>query len=227
MRDKTDFREHHEECCGRSVNIPKYEISGGLTATPHEFPWIVRVLGGCAGGNCAGSLISPSFVLSSFHCTVAPPDVTKPCDHSDGKALAYLGQHNIDMKLLKSYYSIPIIDVKYPKKAGQHVDFGGVEEHDFALLILQRPARYSDHVRPICLPAQGQEFHNKIATAAGWGMFSKGSPQSPELRKVQLHVDLKKYAYCKMFGTQVKWNLLGEAEDPCSGDSGCSKSKTP
>ena len=37
--------------CGvKSYNEINAEISGGTEAKPHEFPWMVRISGGCAGG---------------------------------------------------------------------------------------------------------------------------------------------------------------------------------
>ena len=38
-----------EDCqCGQ--NYLGSEISGGTEAVPHEFPWMVRIIGGCKGG---------------------------------------------------------------------------------------------------------------------------------------------------------------------------------
>merc|ERR1719481_931844 len=84
-------------------------ISGGNEAEPHEFPWIVRIGGGCVSENsmerglCVGSLVSPHIVLTSYHCAIdftepvwdpkARERVYKPCDHSDGERKAFLGRH--------------------------------------------------------------------------------------------------------------------------------------
>ena len=207
-------------CCGITKYLParlrNNEISGGVEARPHEFPWIVRLHGGCAEGGCAGSLISPSFVLSAFHCTIYS-QTDQLCDQSLGRTRAYFGMHKIDMRLLKTYYSIPVIDTKYPRRGRND---NPLESHDFVLMILQYPVRFSENVAPICLPTQNQEFKNEIATTAGWGMYELRSPQSPTLLKVDLVVSPLKYQFCKMFGTQVIRNKLGIVRDPCSGDSG-------
>merc|ERR1712243_357274 len=76
------------------------EVHNGVTAKPHKYPWIVRLLGGCLGP-CAGTLVSPRVILSAFHCTVSPrtnlpPKDTKSCR----KRLAILGRHEIHMDSL-------------------------------------------------------------------------------------------------------------------------------
>ena len=35
--------------CGLPKKESNFEISGGREAIPHEFPWIVRIRGGCSG----------------------------------------------------------------------------------------------------------------------------------------------------------------------------------
>ena len=172
-------------------------------------------------------MISPRLILSAFHCTVPfhcleypdSEDCDKPCDHSDEKRLAYLGRH----LFLKSdkYNTIPIIDVKYPKNQGYNEE--DVKSHDFAMLVLKKPAKYSPHIRPVCLPTQDQHFGGIRAKAAGWGRFASpdvSKSQSTGLRKVNLEVSKKKYEHTKMFGTMLHRNPIGEYKDACSGDSG-------
>jgi len=200
------------------------EISGGVPALSHEFPWMVRIAGqGCLIGICGGALISPRLVLTAFHCTRDKSiSFYKPCDHSDGKRVAVLGQPNINDT--SSRVEIPIIHVFYPEHAGLHSDMGNIEDHDFAMVLLKTPVKYSRYMKPICLPKQGQEFSGETVTAAGWGSFTfwvdKKVRLSPELRKVNLTVSSKKYAHYKMFGTELRKNKKGEYMDPCAGDSG-------
>merc|ERR1719431_2176680 len=205
--------------CGQPQCDTK-EISGGRIAKPHQYPWIVRLVGGCAGTLCAGTLVIPRVILSAFHCTIKPPftDITEPCDHSDGKRLAIFGRHEIHQNNIRNYNTIPVINVlapEYPK-----LEFPTYLAHDFALLILQRPARYTSKVSPICLPEPGAEFGGLQATAAGWGRTGTDSVnQSPVLKAVELTVSPKQYYHKKMFGTELskKDNVY---QDPCSGDSG-------
>ena len=204
-------------------------IYGGPNAVPHEFPWMVRIAGGCQPGRCGGALISPSLVLSSYHCTwkedTPPYDGSTPCDHSDGKRLAVLGNHQVFDNYLfwvnHDYYVIPIIDVKYPKHGKQVIDKEDINTHDLALLVLKHPAKLSDKVQPICLPETGLTYVGQTVIAAGWGAFKKADKaQSRVLRKVSLRVSDKSYDHYNFFGTELKKNKKGEYMDPCAGDSG-------
>jgi len=207
--------------CGKA---PKQgnRISGGSEAQANQFPWVVRIVGGCAAGYCGGTLISPRLVLSAYHCTYHPEseDTSKPCDHSDGRRLAVLGQHEFHHEKIASYYTIPIIDVKYPPN--QLFRLGTYDSHDFAVLVLSTPAQFSPTIQPICLPQQGQDFSGVTAVAAGWGRYASpdiSKSQSTFLRAVSLPVSSKKYKHFNFFGTKTV-KIGGIYQDPCSGDSG-------
>ena len=172
-------------------------------------------------GLCAGTLVSPRVILSAHHCTV-PVDSNDdiPCDHSDGKRLAAIGRHVFHYRLHRRYETVPVIQVFSPPHGG--LKSYDDRTHDFALLLLQYPARYTSKVSPICLPQPNTEYGGMTATAAGWGRYAKPSvstAQSPVLKMVQLKVSNKKYNHRKMFGTIVS-KKDHVYQDPCSGDSG-------
>jgi len=197
----------------------KPEISGGREAS-HSYPWIVRLLGGCAQGLCAGSLITARHVLTAFHCTIRPGSWHQSCDHTDGRRIAVLGRHSFDINQLENYYTIPIIDVRSPPRAGlTDEDLGS---HDIALYLLAEPALFSERVRPICIPVQGYEHYGEMATVIGWGRFStpdRSNQGSPYLRQVKLRVSKKRYMHYHMFATEL-WTIKGAFQDACAGDSG-------
>merc|ERR1719481_431865 len=96
-------------------------------------------------------------------------------------------------RMIKNYYTIPIIDVKYPKH--QKFEKGKYDSHDFAIMVLKTPAKFSEKINSICLPKPGQDFSGKMAAAAGWGMFAPPhvtNETSPWLRVVDLKVSDKK-----------------------------------
>jgi len=203
-------------------------ISGGSEAQANQFPWLVRIVGGCPQGVCGGTLISPRLVASAYHCSYYPGpggDSSKPCDYSDNKRLAVLGQHEIDRFLISRgvYYTIPIIAAKYPNHGKQVFTLNRYDTHDFVLFVLKTPARLSRTVQPICLPVQGQDFSGEIAVAAGWGRTTipqVSRAQSPVLMAVNLTVDDKRYRHYNFFGTRLEKNSRGVYKDPCVGDSG-------
>ena len=160
--------------------------------------------------------------MSSYHCSHAPGTTgIKPCDHSDETRLAVLGRHTYNERKLSSYYTIPIIDVKYPDH-GQHILTGDPESHDFAMFVLKTPAKFSEKVGSICLPEQDADFGGKPAIAAGWGRTAApevSSLQSPVLKSVRLTVSKKKFHNYKMIGTLLE-KKNGVYQDACSGDSG-------
>ena len=200
-----------------------FRISGGSYTAPKEFPWMVRLLGGCAASMCGGALVSPRIVLTAHHCTTNHfEESTKSCDHSDERRIAILGTNIIYEEDIPNYYTIPVVEVRSPPNAWlTHDDF---DSHDFAMAILKHPAKYDDYVRPICLPHLNAEHGGKFATAAGWGKTDRPSisrHQSPRLKSVRLEVDSWKYMHTLMFGTLLS-KKYNKYQDPYSGDSGYS-----
>merc|ERR1712142_187211 len=108
--------------CGKAAITSGQEISGGDQAQEFQFPWLVRLVGGCPNDVCGGALVSHRIVLTAFHCTIdnsLDPHSTKPCDHSDKKRLAILGDIRVDLDYIdKNEYKIPVVDVKVPPNAG-------------------------------------------------------------------------------------------------------------
>merc|ERR1719357_336926 len=100
---------------GTTKNANDYVI-GGEKVVGHPYPWIARIFGGCAGKDCAGTLITKRHLLTAFHCTHRRRGAKSPCDHSDGKRLAAFGTTEF-ISRKRSYYTIPIIDIMYPRDA--------------------------------------------------------------------------------------------------------------
>jgi len=181
-------------------------ISGGVEATPHEFPWAVRLWGNFVA-ECGGVLVSPRVVLSAKHC------VCMSCDFSEDEASGRViyGEHTLDHDRLYRHNSIPIIEARAPEPQRRH--------SDFILLVLKESITWTYTVSPICLPLPGDEFGGKTAVAAGWGKTHLQSDFPEELRKVMLDVipytPGGNYLY-----TKVEKNANGEYMDPCGGDSG-------
>ena len=163
-------------------------------------------------GPCGGSLVSPRVVLSALHCVHGLGDIEESKDISCG--IVVLGRHEIDRSSLSRYQTIPVIKVLVPPQPKD----GGLQNHDFALLLLEHPAKYTSKVSPICLPEPNAEFRELKATAAGWGRYEqKLGKQSHVLRAVDLTVSNPVSDRKAMFRTKVADNQI---LDVCGGDSG-------
>merc|ERR1712142_1232094 len=208
---------------GSKGNDYQAEIAGGIAVKNHDYPWMVQIKYGCVGGTCGGALISDRLVLTAYHCT-HPSKSKKPCDHSDKKRLAIMGQLELHNKKSteNTGIAIPVIKVIYPEHdhAGFDPKEDSIEDHDFAMYLLETPVKFTDNIQPICLPQQGQEFAGEIAIVAGWGYTESIKKVTDVLRKVNLTVSDKQYDHRKMFGTKLEKNADGEYMDPCAGDSG-------
>ena len=67
-----------------------------------------------------------------------------PCDHSDGRRYAIVGAHDLQEGGMR----MPITEVRYPP--GAPFREGRRESHDFALMVLQQPLKWSAEGRQWC-----------------------------------------------------------------------------
>lgn len=58
--------------------------------------------------------------------------------------------------------------------------------HDIALVKLNQPAVFNDHVKPICLYTS-KELKGSVPVATGWGRTQYGGETSDHLKKVDLN----------------------------------------
>ena len=193
-------------------------------ATPNEFPWVVALKGGCnrepEDTLCAGSLISPSLVISAKHCLL----FCKPMK----RAWAALGIHTTTgppaNTPVDAEQEIDVIDYHQPPIDKPNVG----KRNDLAIYVLERPARLTTKVCPILIPLKTDEFEkNSDFVIAGWG---KTSPKlindlSKNLRKcaVGLRFNLNK----DFKDSRDRFYMYGNNQtpddkgcSPCNGDSG-------
>lgn len=217
--------------CGLQ-DVPK--IFGGKTTQFEEFPWTVQLQyrsGSELTRNCGGTLISNRYVVTAAHC------VDKAAIRSVGELVSVvLGEYDtrnetdcIDMLGIQSCADPPvvisvenvIIHPNWNKKPPATID------HDIALIRLAEAVKFTQYVRPICLPTSTTLFkEDERLTVAGWGQ-TETQRTSPVKLKAALPVKNKEQ--CASTYKIAKRLIVGEGEfcvggeegiDSCSGDSG-------
>ncbi|XP_017058134.2 uncharacterized protein LOC108099270 [Drosophila ficusphila] len=217
-------------CGGVAIRNRIYD---GVDTDLNEFPWMVlleyRNRRGGLSTSCAGSLINQRYVLTAAHC------LTGRIERDIGSLVSVrLGEHDTRTAVdcpagggscapesQRLGFEEVRVHEKYSEKSPNQL-------HDIGLVRLDRNVRYSDSVRPICLPSSvgveprqsGQQF-----TVAGWGRTLQ-TARSPVKQKVL--VNYVEPAKCRQRFSQIK--IAVEAtqlcaggqfrQDSCDGDSG-------
>uniref|UniRef100_A0A8B9NJG9 Peptidase S1 domain-containing protein n=1 Tax=Accipiter nisus TaxID=211598 RepID=A0A8B9NJG9_9AVES len=129
--------------CGLTTALAFSKIVGGSTAARGEWPWQVSLWLRQKEHKCGAVLIADRWLLSAAHCF----DI-----YSDPKMwVAFLGTlflSGIDGKMEKIFriYKHPFYNV-------YSLDY------DVALLELNMPIKFSNTIKPICLPDNSHIFH--------------------------------------------------------------------
>lgn len=216
-------------CGGVSIDN---KIYGGEDAGLLEFPWVVlmeyrRLAGGGLKSSCAGTLINQRYVLTAAHCVIGR--IQREVGPLNS---VLLGEHDtrssVDCAGNVCAPEAQRVGVEETRVHELYKNGAPNQVHDLALVRLERSVRYSDSVRPICLPSvvapemrrAGQQY-----TVVGWGrtLQSKTSPV-----KQKLVVGYVEPAQCQAKFAERKVSIaptqlcLGAkyAQDSCDGDSG-------
>ncbi|XP_049858362.1 uncharacterized protein LOC126349011 [Schistocerca gregaria] len=204
-------------------------IVGGNKAELGSFPWIARLGYSVKGRSrtlyrCGGALISSRYVITAAHCVTTLP--------SDFQLKAVrLGEVDArgDPDCDEVQCAEPVQDFAVAA-AAVHPQYNSPKfRHDVALVRLDREARFSAYVIPICLPfgeLATQNYTGLKVTVAGWGATENGTG-SDELRYTRLTVAATDE--CGEAYRRTHIALSGETQvcaggapgvDSCDGDSG-------
>jgi len=208
----------YPECGVRPVASISSRIVGGREARPNSWPWQVDLLVNGTAHYCGGSLIDPSWIVTSAHCfylyTQPEQWQVRVGEHNETKFEGYEEMINIDTITIHPGFIL-----------GSAEDTG---DYDIAIIKLKRPAVFHKLVHSICLPEMETRFATgKTCFATGWGKQDENAAEySDVLREVE--VDLVSKEVCN---SNISYNgLLNERyfcagfqagdKDACSGDSG-------
>ena len=159
-------------------------IVGGTKAVEGSWPWQVDMqmaLYEPNGHNCGGTLINAEWVMTALHCFGSNA-------FPEGWRL-HIGNHHkfkTDAQEQIRYIDRIVIFPGYTgdEIIGKPIDF----THDIALVKLNAPVKFTDYVRPACLPPQGYELPLRTqCVSTGWGT-TRGTGYNHILKQVELSV---------------------------------------
>ncbi|XP_011870286.1 PREDICTED: mucin-5AC isoform X2 [Vollenhovia emeryi] len=212
-----DFRT---QCGVRPLVSRSGKIVGGKGAQFGEWPWQVLVreatwLGLFTKNKCGGVLITDKYVITAAHCQ---PGFL-------ASLVAVFGEFDISGELESKRSVTRNIRRVVVNRGYDPATF----ENDLALLELESPVQFDEHIVPICMPEDGIDFTGRMATVTGWGRLKYNGGVPSVLQEVQ--VPIMENSVCQeMFQTADHAKLILDSflcagyangqKDSCEGDSG-------
>ncbi|XP_058169794.1 uncharacterized protein LOC131284953 [Anopheles ziemanni] len=229
-----------DDSCGIRTTVM---IRGGQLAELDEFPWMAMLLyereNNTLVQGCGGALISRTYVLTAAHCVTG-----RNFEQQKGRLkFVRLREYNIHTNPDCVYEdnlkdcSDDKIDME-PKEVIPHPDYNSDssnQQHDIALIKIERTPPFDDFLRAICLPMQNFEdtnFNRILISVSGWGRTGlfKNDLGPNVLSPIKLKLSLPYVERNSCSKAFQPWKFMlgpgqmcagGEHEkDTCSGDSG-------
>ena len=63
-----------------------------------------------------------------------------------------------------------------------------MQHSDIAILVLKKPFKFTETVRPICLPSGRNTYEGKKGTVVGWGLLREGGSRPSVLQELTMEI---------------------------------------
>ncbi|XP_069136466.1 uncharacterized protein [Argopecten irradians] len=209
---KVQLQCQHNGCGLRSPNTIKPYIIGGTKSYPGQWPWMVAIKIS-QKFICGGTLIGQHWVATASHCI----ESVSARPYLLNVMIGTIAMNPAD----PTYYKVTEIIM--------HPDNAFIYEADLALLRLQKPVTFNDHVNSLCLAKESHMLTgNSICYVSGWGVrtlseyYSTVMPEHLHHAKMKLvsHSKCKESYQGKLKDTMICAGYDLGRMDSCKGDSG-------
>ncbi|XP_075687736.1 transmembrane protease serine 9-like [Rhinoderma darwinii] len=174
--------------CGRPTFSQR--IVGGKNSAPGKWPWQISVMYGDIH-LCGGSLISRNWVVTAAHCMSPGSRVSdmetirKQRRSNDNQRRSTDRRHQKRLANGEFYVTLGILNLMGASVTKVIVPVKNIIVHpiydgdgtsgDLALMELESPVTFNNHVQPICLPSPNQVFPDgMMCWLTGWGDIAEG-----------------------------------------------------
>uniref|UniRef100_A0A8D2J1S1 Peptidase S1 domain-containing protein n=1 Tax=Varanus komodoensis TaxID=61221 RepID=A0A8D2J1S1_VARKO len=205
--------------CGQPINPPR--IVGGQSAKPGSWPWQVSISNN-KQHFCGGSLISDQWILSAAHCFY-DANIFNTYEVLLGANQLFNPSSNAAAPPLKKIVLYPAYNPD-------------TNSGDVALLQLKAPVKFTEYIRPVCLPNSSVQFTpNADCWVTGWGNINSNVNLPFPSVLQQVKVPLISQKACNTLYNNVTTSHIGKdlikddmicagfpegGKDSCQGDSG-------